>query len=1607
MASIYRSYEVLVEETAGNHKTRRESKTTKELKPHHENTVRALTVTHELFQDAVCYYILCLAGLVKNERDQNGEPINRMWQYLHCESMLPATNRIAAHLGKKYFKQPDLGANPTEKLLESIYASTPMRKLAHDTAALNNVYQQLASAAVQIKKQGKGKNAKTKAALSDMAHFASDWYQRISNPASTQGGQEIISRNNAYWLGIRAELEPAVEPALRSDFNDEALAKHLELKYCFNSPVTALSREDALRDYGLAFGVVGSGPSQSFWSKPLKTEVAALKRYSSPLDPTLPSVSFENEVMRLQEYVQDKQRLSDFDYPAVASGSRPSRTYWLCLRYKFSPSPQTRRQLFENIKKREATNSADPLAAVRADFSFVFPFFTNLLGLRPESGEGAVWTGFDKSAFKRAAEEVFKYRLRSDERFEQIRKRRAKIKALNGRGAWQDDKGKTKQLGGIEGDEQRPRLMEQLLDKLGGAIGYGMRRATIGGWTDLRHDFLRVSREGDEDDLLAAIEKARQESSGGFGSGAFFKALCEEEYHPLWSPVWDTPQPYHPKNFVRWWVLYTEAKEELKKVWDDVANQPKPIAFTWPGTQNRHSDTSFRPLDFDISVTPTPMIDLFDRDDDGKLIKLIQTNATPRKKRKSAKAEPADIPVFTDDDGNALYPLTLSYRRFKRDRIANTDGSSVEAEYAPPLVAGKAPAFHEAGNKKPLDSSASLLPPADKHGCWHFMFSFKLEREMQKTLVDETAKIPGVKSVRMIKKNGKWVGLNLRWPIDAKTEKKKEDVIALVTTEEIEETDAKFSTKQLWCSDKFTPFDILSVDLGVRYAGAWCRGRLKVGRDADRPNQRTISPAGHTHEIVFDAYDFGTFRLQGEDAKLWRKDKHKGFGSEPELEKCGSRGRIASETERQEFTKLAGQLFPHTTRLPIPSEPDELKFFPDLGGHLAYRLRRRLGRVRFLFKLRWQINGKIKKVGHDYKVLDGDDLKTFRCEQRFNVLASLAYIPKEDMPEDSDEGEDDFMRELRLTLAPDDTWSALTYEHDGKTYPLFSKVKGGRTKEEKEKSKGQKAAQKAAWAALKKELASDGVGKWNWQALAKASDGELVHTMKAFAGENSLIAEVARFVWPLQDKKWKWNNCIRAKDGNPVQSFLERDDQSSEPKHYIHGMRGLNMKRIRLMQDFRQCCQSLAKLERRFTEENHGLEPSPVRPGDRVHEPARPFLDKINELRDQRVNQTAHMILAEALGLELMNPTEVAIDGKSKWELKSERDLHGRYKQRKARVAAIVLEDLSRYRTSQDRSRYENSQLMEWSHRAIIGKLQDMAQVFGIQIITVDARFSSRFCSRTGVPGIRCAQVAKGFDNDYPWKKWKEETIGKAGKDGKRQPTERANMIVLAAKALNLSDNPKATLILPMDGGPAFLPVISHNPSKEGLQENADIGAAVNIGLRAVADPDRLDVFPVLRTEAKADGKLEIRNRRGSLSEAARSKAEDRTFQTVEPPAEKKVASAEDDIGGDEELESGKFPYLYAAVQVGHNLSVPIAHQHRYQLPLAADGREQLAGDKDGVAAAQGKDFWPRVKRDCWERIKRINAKRLRNLGIEPPQVWETSSAPSKPASDEEDNIPM
>lgn len=68
---------------------------------------------------------------------------------------------------------------------------------------------------------------------------------------------------------------------------------------------------------------------------------------------------------------------------------------------------------------------------------------------------------------------------------------------------------------------------------------------------------------------------------------------------------------------------------------------------------------------------------------------------------------------------------------------------------------------------------------------------------------------------------------------------------------------------------------------------------------------------------------------------------------------------------------------------------------------------------------------------------------------------------------------------------------------------------------------------------------------------------------------------------------------------------------------------------------------------------------------------------------------------------------------------------------------SIIMEDLSRYKFFEGRSRRENSQLMKWCHARIYDYLKESAEVFGIVVFRTNCAFTSRFDAITGAPGIR------------------------------------------------------------------------------------------------------------------------------------------------------------------------------------------------------------------------------------------------------------------------------
>lgn len=445
----------------------------------------------------------------------------------------------------------------------------------------------------------------------------------------------------------------------------------------------------------------------------------------------------------------------------------------------------------------------------------LFPAFSNCLGIELAKGSKTVWRELDKNAFSKAAEEVFKYKIRSDKRRDEYNAKKGKVAAMEGDGIWTYEversgqkKQDTKQLRGIKNDIRAERI-KIVLEEIGGGIGYGLSRSTIGGWRDLRESFLKAdAKKGDElssDDLEELVTKAQTESAGGFGSAALFKKICEPENWCVWQDEWKGMQDFHPRNFLFWYARYGEAKAELDVLEEkDGTNNLKPISITLPGTVNRHAETSFRPFSFELTkIEPYPKIDLLDCENG--TFKKITTNET---------------------EG---YPLTLSYRRLKRDRITKADGTSVESFYQIPLILDDeltpVPNLHESkknkeketetGNdgedvqtkkapkEKPLKVNVSLLPPDDENGSFHFSMAFPVPVEK---LLEKMPKIPGEKAFKSDKPiNDYFPGAYFRWPSDVDTEKFK-----------------KAEKKKIWCAKEtnFAPFHILSVDLGVRFAGA-------------------------------------------------------------------------------------------------------------------------------------------------------------------------------------------------------------------------------------------------------------------------------------------------------------------------------------------------------------------------------------------------------------------------------------------------------------------------------------------------------------------------------------------------------------------------------------------------------------------------------------------------------------------------------------------------------------------------------------------------------------------------------------------------------------------
>lgn len=227
----------------------------------------------------------------------------------------------------------------------------------------------------------------------------------------------------------------------------------------------------------------------------------------------------------------------------------------------------------------------------------------------------------------------------------------------------------------------------------------------------------------------------------------------------------------------------------------------------------------------------------------------------------------------------------------------------------------------------------------------------------------------------------------------------------------------------------------------------------------------------------------------------------------------------------------------------------------------------------------------------------------------------------------------------------------------------------------------------------------------------------------------------------------------------------------------------------------------------------------------------RSILEAVERLREQRVKQLASRIAEAALGVGRAPRT-------------GDHDRKRPLSPVDAACHAIVIESLRNYRPDELQTRRENRALMNWSAGKVRKYLEEACQLHGLHLREVMPNYTSRQCSRTGLPGLRCDDVPIDEFLTAPW--W-NKAVNAAAKRLQENGTDSLDrlLVALREKWSGATDSDRCsqrTLRLPRAGGDLFVTPPLNGAATAGERPRAslqaDLNAAANIGLRALLDTD-------------------------------------------------------------------------------------------------------------------------------------------------------------------------
>ncbi len=1308
---------------------------------------------HELFQDAVNYYIVALASLgsspdskltklrellgavwlgfdKKGQRRQGmGDSLQRAWQLVEPPTLESAVARFREPLTADSI-QPATAEKAGEFLLHKLGGEAAIQQGGRDFFPLFCDVDSTATFKLSATRRGR---ADDEARLQTALHEELDQSQIEALAASIS-------------LGSVVNLQPESEP----DTGESLIARLREAHETFLDEI----------------------PLETFeqWLAELKADFQLPKRRGGNIN--VPRVNACTLFLAFPNATTKQFFQSTFKAPSAPKVGKPTNETAL---------------MEELTDESFIVDGDDPIKLARGNRGYVFTGFTALPLWRGEAGKLA-WKEFDIAAFKEALKVYNQFQQNVEKREDKLNTLAAKLLIMDGERAmeayadesgkdlltrlqklWKESKGKPKAptnesgeeqvLSRFVGDSRIDRLRQIVNDDLaeeyrltdGRRTAYGLRRRTMKGWGEVKRKWQSIAKKGEaySDAKRAQLQAALDEMRGGekreqIGSHRLFEALIVDD--AAWS-IWREPD---------------EKLQELilKNEW---AADPLEAFREYCEIREALEEVSARPLNF------TPADARFSR----RLFMFTDVCSFGKERgeyKHDLREQAVTVPmaVRSEDGRFAVQATRLCYSapRLLRDQIRGVDGSYVQDWTQPMMQALFGQQEGKVNPQQLQDSAVQLMPDMDGNGAKRILLNFplSLDDSKVKTLV---GKEELWQRQFVTWKNGKQFPF-MRWASDF---------------------DGK-EPHRWW--EKVSSFRVLAADLGTRHAASVAL--VECGTQGGG-TARLIGRAGE--KDWFGRYRSGAIlKLPGEDAVVLRPESpldKDGCGKAFREEPYGSRGRPADLAECQETYAIMTSLCPAET--PAQPEKNWQPYQGLLGGITS--------------------DGVLQQE-YSFPELNDKLLVAMRRAQNW-IANCISWHWKLSQP-DNEAQRQSALEQIR--------------EHD----------------------------RMPEWKAL-----ADGTE----ENLVKLRDALHIHisTQRLQVQENLLL--LTDRIIPLLGRRWEWVTHPEKEDCHLLRQTASGTD---ERKTKLRGQRGLSMARIEQLSELRRRWQSLNQSLRRQIGEKP-LTASEMR-NDPIPDPCPDVLTKLENIREQRVNQTSHLILAQALGLKLREPQMSA-------KSREITDTHGEYEKARPPVDMIVLEDLSRYLSDQGRAKSENTRLMKWCHRAIMMKVKMLAEPFGIPVLETPAAYSSRFCSLTGMAGFRAAEVGWEDRHEFRWRVVLKEDLadlqqqiaGAAKNKDKRETLERQYEIAKAVKEvfaalekISQSDHPHRTLLAPQPGGPMFItaqavahpapaPNRKHKDKASVLPMQADLNAAANLAFRAVAHPSAAHIHHRLRTERKKGAK--------------------------------------------------------------------------------------------------------------------------------------------------------